>query len=80
MKTLIYYTVQIILLLTVALSCFVIINTTDAIKCLTDTESGIPRGDTNYYLYRAIWIGVRIATIVLMIVLDYYKAKIIKKR
>lgn len=80
MRTLIYYTVQIILLLTVALSCFAIINTTDLIKYSTDTESGIPRGDTNYYLYRAMWIGVCIATIALMIIVSYYKDKILKKR
>jgi cell division protein FtsW (lipid II flippase) len=79
MRTLIYYIVQIILLLTVALSCFAIINISDIIKYQTDTESGIPRGDTNYYLYRALWIGVCIATIVLMIIWRYYKDKILKK-
>ena len=79
MRTLIYYIVQIILLLTVALSCFAIINTTDLIKYTTDTEGGVAYGGTNYYLYRALWIGVCIATIVLMIVLSYYKAKILKK-
>jgi hypothetical protein len=80
MRTLIYYTVQIILLLTVAFSCFAIINTTDLIKYTTDTEGGVSYGDTNYYLYRAMWIGVCIATIVLMIILSYYKDKILKKR
>lgn len=80
MRTLIYYTAKIILLLTVALSCFAIINITDLIKYTTDTEGGVSYGDTNYYLYRAMWIGVCIATIVLMIILSYYKNKILKKR
>lgn len=66
--------------MTVALSCFAIINTIDLIKYSTDTESGIPGGDTNYYLYRAMWIGVCIATIALMIIVSYYKDKISKKR
>jgi len=80
MRILIYYIVQIILLLTVALSCFAIINTSDLIKYTTDTEGGVTYGDTNYYLYRAIWIGVCIATIVLMIILSFYKNRILKKR
>ncbi len=80
MRTLIYYTVLIILLLTVALSCFAIINTTDLIKYTTDTEGGVAYGDINYYLYRAMWIGVSIATIVLMIIVSYFKDKILKKR
>lgn len=80
MRTLIYYIVQIILLLTVALSCFAIINTSDLIKYTTDTEGGVTHGDTNYYLYRAMWIGVCIATIVLMIILSFYKNRILKKR
>jgi TRAP-type C4-dicarboxylate transport system permease small subunit len=80
MRKIIYYTFQIIFLAVIALGSFAIINITDIIKYQTDTESGFPRGDTNYYLYRAMWIGVCIATIVLMIILSYNKDRILKKR
>jgi hypothetical protein len=80
MKKIIYFTAHIILFLTAAFSCFAIINLSDLIKYTTDTEGSILYGDTNYYLYRAIWIGIFIATIAQMLVLNYYKDKILKKR
>ena len=80
MRTLIYFTAHIILLLTAALSCFAIINLSDLIKYTTDTDGSILYGDTNYYIFRAIWIGIFIATIAEMLVLSYYKDKILKKR
>lgn len=79
MRKIIYYAAQLILFLNVAFSCFVIINISDLIKYTTDTEDGVPYGDTNYYLYRAIWIGVCVVTIVLMMILSYCKNRFIKK-
>lgn len=80
MRALLYSIVQIALFLNVCFSCFVIINITDLIKYTTDTESEAPRdGTNNYYLYRALWIAICIATVIAMMVLSYYKTKILKK-
>ncbi|MDP4239777.1 MAG: hypothetical protein Q8904_09960 [Bacteroidota bacterium] len=80
MRKIIYYLFQIILVSVIALGSFAIINITDIIKYQTDTESGIPRGDIKYYVCRAIWIGVCILTTLSMIVLRFYKNRILKKR
>jgi len=80
MRKIIYYISQLILLVSFGLSCFAIVNTMVSMKY--EADDGCISGITgeNLCLQKAIWTALCVFILVLMIVLVFYKKKIVRKK
>jgi len=80
MKKNIYYLSQLILFVTLGFSCFGIVNTLVSMKY--EADDGCFSGITgeNLCLQKAIWTALCVFILVLMIVLVFYKKKIVRKK
>jgi len=79
MRKIIYYLSQLILFVTFGFSCFAIVNTMVSMKY--EADDGCISGITgeNLCLQKTMWTALCVLMIVLMIVLRFYKKKIVKK-
>ena len=80
MRKIIYYISQLILFITFGVSCFAIINTMISMKY--EADDGCISGITgeNLCLKKTMWIALCVLIVVLMIVLAFYKKKIVRKK
>jgi len=80
MRKIIYYISQLILLVSFGLSCFAIVNTMVSMKY--EADDGCISGITgeNLCLQKAIWITLCVLIVLLMIVLGFYKKKIVRRK
>ena len=79
MKKLIYYLTQLILFVIFLLSCFAIANTMVNMKY--EADDGCISGITgeNLCLQKTMWIALCVLTVVLMIILGFYKKEMVRK-
>jgi hypothetical protein len=80
MRKIIYYISQLILFITFGVSCFAIVNTMISMKY--EADDGCISGITgeNLCLKKTMWIALCVLIVVLMIVLAFYKKKIVRKK
>jgi len=80
MRKIIYYLSQLILFVTFGVSCFAIVNTMVSMKY--EADDGCISGITgeNLCLQKAIWITLCVLIVLLMIVLGFYKKKIVRRK
>jgi len=80
MRKIIYYLSQLILFVLFFLSCFAIVNTMVSMKY--EADDGCISGITgeNLCLQKTMWTALCVLIIVLMIVLGFYKKKILRKK
>lgn len=80
MRKIIYYISQLILFITFGVSCFAIVNTMVSMKY--EADDGCISGITgeNLCLQKTMWIALCVLIVVLMIVLAFYKKKIVRKK
>ena len=80
MRKIIYYLSQLILFVTFGISCFAIVNTMVSMKY--EADDGCISGITgeNLCLQKAMWIALCVLIIGLMIVLGFYKKKIVREK
>ena len=79
MKKNIYYLSQLILFVTLGFSCFGIVNTLVSMKY--EADDGCISGITgeNLCLQKTMWIALCVLTVVLMIILGFYKKEMVRK-
>jgi len=80
MRKIRYYLSQLILFVTFGVSCFAIVNTMVSMKY--EADDGCISGITgeNLCLQKAMWTALCVLILVLMIVLGFYKKKILRKK